>query len=131
MGGIDRIGAVNTSRRDYPYGGLALFHSSYLNGGGLCSEQDVLVYIECVLRISCGVVLGHIQRLEAVIVAFYLRALNYIEAHAEEHLLHLCQNGIQRVRPAHLGSLSGKRYIEPFSRQPFLCQRRLDLGLLP
>ena len=59
--------------------------------------------------------LRHIQRLKTIVVGLYLRAFNYIEAHAEENFLYLCKSSIEWVSVAELRGFSRQGNVKPFS----------------
>ena len=62
-------------------GSAVLSHDSVLCGGGVRFEQLTVVKILGVLHISCRVMLGNVERLEAVEIVNYLEIVLNVKAH--------------------------------------------------
>mmetsp|Transcript_7947 Transcript_7947/g.11695 ORF Transcript_7947/g.11695 Transcript_7947/m.11695 type:complete len:351 (+) Transcript_7947:577-1629(+) len=72
VGGINVVLAVDTSRCDDAEGWLTFGELTNLYGGGMRAEERAHVFreVECILHIARWVVLGTIERLEAIIIRF-------------------------------------------------------------
>ena len=101
----------STSSRRYTRPGLMIAHCSYLNGGGLRSQQYVIVDVECIVGVSCGVTLEGVQHVEAVLGVLYLGTVNYRIAHAVEDGFQVVQDNIHRVALCDKAALSGHSYV--------------------
>ncbi len=74
MGGIHFICAVHSAGADNADGRLLGEHGARLHRRGVRAQQQVLVKIEGILRISGGMVLGQVQQLKVVFILLDLRA---------------------------------------------------------
>ena len=114
VGGVHRVGTVHPARGDDADGRLLFFHGADLHRGGLGAEKNVVVDIEGVLGVPGWVVLRNIERLEVIIVALHLRALNHVEAHSQENFLELVEHDGQRMLIAQFVPLARHRHVDAF-----------------
>ena len=97
MGRIDVIAAEYTARCNDADRRLLVFHRADLNRRGLRAENDVVGYIEGVLRIACRMILRNVQGFEIVVVGLDIRTLCDRESHADKDILDFIQNKIDRM----------------------------------
>ncbi|MNI75069.1 hypothetical protein D3C73_1311950 [compost metagenome] len=63
-------------------------------------------------------VLRQVQRFEVVVVCLHFRAFSYFVAHADEDILNLLNNPVQRMNPALRKTAARKRNIHFLRLQP-------------
>ena len=100
MTGIGRLVSEASAGEYRTQGRAVLLHYCVLRRGGMGLKKLTVIKIIGILHISCGVVLGNIKSLEALIIVYYLVIVLYSEAHACEYLLYLTgseSNGVVRT----------------------------------
>ena len=129
MGGVHLVGAEHPAGADYPDGGLAGFHGADLRRRGLGTQQEIIRQVEGVLHVPGGVILGHVQRLEDVVIRFHLRAVHHIEAHGLEDIEHVLKHRVERMKPSRFAGLAGHGHVQFFLFQTLELDGFLDGGL--
>ena len=105
MGGI-RVAAEHTAGDQHLDGGLHPVHGADLAVGGLGAQQKILGQIKSILHIPGGVILGHIQAGEVVVVIVDLRGIAHLKAHTckgIDDLVFHQRDGVQRALRANFG----------------------------
>ena len=82
----DGFVAIDAAGADDADGRLLLLHHAALHAGSVGAKDDVGMALdeECVLHVTCRVVVGKVHRAKHVPVVFHLRTIGEGEAHATE-----------------------------------------------
>ena len=112
MGRIDVVTAEYTARCNDADRRLLVFHRADLNRRGLRAENNIIGYIEGVLRITCRMILRNVQGFEIVVVGLDIRTLCDRESHADKNILDFIQNKIDRMLLANRNFSARHRDIE-------------------
>ena len=106
-----RVRAEHAAGDQHLDGRLLAVHSADLTTGGLSAQQELIRQIEGILHIAGGVILGHVQAGEVVVVVLDLRGIRHGKAHTGEHVDDLVGDQRQRVQTAHRAGLGRQRDI--------------------
>ena len=112
MCAVHLIAAVNSAGADDGDRRLLLEHGSYLHRGCLGSQQDVVINIECIVRVSCGVSLKSVQHVEAVLGVLNLGTVYNSIAHSVEYGLEVVEYYVHRVALCNELTLSGHGNVD-------------------
>jgi hypothetical protein len=143
---VEAVAAVDAARRDQPDGGLVRLHVADLHARRVRAEQgrgppSAAVgrghrrrQVERVLHVARGVLRGHVERLEVVVIVLELGPLHDEKAHAGEDGLEPLPEERQRMAMPEERRASGQRDVDRVAggargrrgREPF-GQRRVDL----
>ena len=136
---IHFVRTEHTSRTDHADRHLACLHNAGLHRRRLSTKNDLLIDIEGILLILCGMVCRNIQKLKIVFVVFDLRSFQNFIAHTGKNTLYLLKGDGVGMTVAQRLLLSGKGHIDNFFFQTgfqklclqitlCLLQTGLDLG---
>ena len=113
MGGIG-VRAEDAARDQHFDGGLFHIHHADLAAAGLGAQHDVIGHIEGVLHIAGGVILGHIQAGEVVVVILDLGTFVDLKAHAGENVDDLVLDESDGMQAAVQANLRGHGDVHGF-----------------
>ena len=102
------IAAVDLARGDDSNRKPALLHHPDLDRGGVRTQQDALVEVEGVLHVAGGMVLGHVERLEVVVVVLHFGAGGDLEPQVAEDVLDLLMTWLITWMDPRLSTLPGR-----------------------
>ena len=132
--GIERVPPVDLARVCRANRGFQRLHGVHLDRRAVRPQERQVVEIERVLRVARRVIAGHVQGFEIVVVLLDLREVEDPESHADEDLLDILlqlldrvfpPEGIREARPRHIDTSSGRELFGfqgngPLCLQPFL-----------
>ena len=87
-----------------------------------------LFKVERVLHVARGVIRGHVERFEVVVVVFDLGSLEHLVAEAREDLDHFIANEAERVPVAELRHTAGQRDVDGICRAARGSELLFELG---
>ena len=114
VGGIG-IGTEHTAGDQHLDGRLLAVHGADLAAGGLGAEQELVGQVEGILHVTGGVILGHVQAGEVVVVILDLRCVSHGKTHAGEHVDDLVGDQRQGVQTTHRAGLGGQGDVHGLS----------------
>ena len=93
-------------------GGWLFFHGPDLNRRGVGSQDDIVRYVKGVLHVSGRVILGDVQGLEIVPVAFDLGPFHDVESQPHKNIADFLGDPADRVKTAQGNRPAGKGDID-------------------
>jgi len=120
------VGPVHLPGRDDPHGRLLLFHHADLDRRGVGPEKKVFRDVEGRLHVAGGVVLGHVEGFEIVVVQFDLGALGDGEAQRGEDPADLLRHLGDRVQGPSGEPPPGQGHVDPLLHEPSVFLRGLN-----
>ena len=120
------VAPVHFAGRNNADGRLLFLHNARLHRARLRAQNHVVVDVERVLHIACGMVFGDVEKLEVVQIAFNFRTFRNRKAHAGKYVDKFARDERKRMKRAEFGRVCGESHVNLLRFEPFKLLRLFD-----